>query len=245
MIKSRGADGETVVTFTLDPRVGAQVAVVYGDWNDWAPDIHVMERDDSGGFSLTVALESGRRYRFRYLLDRERWENDWAADAYEPNAFGEEDSIVDLTAGANGVYEVASAPPTSAPPTTAAAGKGAPRKAAPKNAAVTKTAAKTTTAKTTAAKTTTARTSTAKTTGGRTSAAKAVAAPAPPVRTPAPEAPAAMAPAALGPPAEALGGVAPEQGPAVTGAAGGKPPTKKARKASEKAARKAAEKASD
>ena len=232
MIKSRGADGGTVVTFTLDPRVGAQVAVVYGDWNDWAPDIHVMERDDAGGFSLTVALESGRRYRFRYLLDGERWENDWAADAYEPNAFGEEDSIVDLTVGASGVYEV----PT-APPTTPAATKRATRKAAPKNATTTKTAAKTMAAKTTGARTSAART--------MATQAPAVAPQAPAVGTPAPEPPAVRAPAAMGSPTEGPGGVAPGQGPAVTGATGGKPPTKKARKASEKAARKAAEKASD
>jgi hypothetical protein len=26
-------------------------------------------------------------------VDGERWENDWAADAYAPNAFGTEDSV--------------------------------------------------------------------------------------------------------------------------------------------------------
>ena len=39
-------------------------------------------------------LEAGRQYRFRYWLDNERWENDWAADAYLPNPFGSEDSVV-------------------------------------------------------------------------------------------------------------------------------------------------------
>ena len=45
-----------------------------------------------------VGLEAGRAYRFRYLLDGHRWDNDWAADAYEPNDFGAGDSVVDLTA---------------------------------------------------------------------------------------------------------------------------------------------------
>jgi CHAD domain-containing protein len=50
-----------------------------------------------GGFVRTVQLEAGRVYRFRYLLDGHRWENDWAADRYVPNVYGSDDSIVDLT----------------------------------------------------------------------------------------------------------------------------------------------------
>ena len=89
MIKSRGANGKASVTFTLDPRVSAQTAAVCGEWNDWSADVDVMRRDAEGGFSLTVDLEAGRTYRFRYLLDGERWDNDWAADAYVPTASAE------------------------------------------------------------------------------------------------------------------------------------------------------------
>ena len=39
----------------------------------------------------------GRRYRFRYLLDGRRWENDWEADDYVDNDHGGQDSVVDLT----------------------------------------------------------------------------------------------------------------------------------------------------
>ena len=62
-----------------------------------------MYRDAEGGFSVTVDLDAGRAYRFRYLLDGQRWDNDWAADAYEPNDFGGDDSVVDLTALAEAV----------------------------------------------------------------------------------------------------------------------------------------------
>ena len=103
MIKSRGANGMASVTFILDRRVGAQTAAVCGEWNDWSADAGLMRRDAEGGFRLTVDLEAGRTYRFRYLLDGERWDNDWAADAYVPNSFGEDDSVVDLTALAEGV----------------------------------------------------------------------------------------------------------------------------------------------
>ena len=98
MNKSRKGKGKASVTFTLDPGVGAQTATVCGEWNDWSAGADVMRRDAEGGFSLTVDLDAGRAYRFRYLLDDERWENDWAADAYLPNSFGGDDSVVDLTA---------------------------------------------------------------------------------------------------------------------------------------------------
>jgi 1,4-alpha-glucan branching enzyme len=125
MIKSRGAKGRASVTFTLDPRVGAQTAAVCGEWNDWSADAGAMRPDAKGGFSVTVDLEAGRIYRFRYLLDGERWDNDWAADAYLPNGFGGDDSVVDLTALAEAV------PPAAK---KAAAKKEAPARAAKKAA---------------------------------------------------------------------------------------------------------------
>jgi 1,4-alpha-glucan branching enzyme len=97
MIKSKVAKGKANVTFTVDPRVGAQTAAVCGEWNGWSPDADVMQPDGEGGFSLTVDLGVGRAYRFRYLLDGHQWDNDWAADAYQPNDFGGDDSVVDLT----------------------------------------------------------------------------------------------------------------------------------------------------
>ena len=110
MIKSRGAEGKANVTFTVDPQVGAETAAVCGEWNDWSADVGVMRRDPEGGFSVTVGLDAGRAYRFRYLLDGQRWDNDWAADAYQPNDGGD-DSVVDLTALAEAVPRAARKPP--------------------------------------------------------------------------------------------------------------------------------------
>src|SRR3954463_12410520 len=98
MIKRPGAGhGQVAVTFEVDPAVGAERAYVCGEFNDWSQDSHAMERNGDGGFALTVPLEAGKAYRFRYFLDGERWENDWAADDYVPNEFGGDDSLVDLT----------------------------------------------------------------------------------------------------------------------------------------------------
>ena len=116
VIKSRKAKGRASVTFTLEPSVDAQTAAVCGEWNDWSPGADLMRRDAEGGFSLTVDLDAGRAYRFRYLLDGQRWENDWAADAYQPNGFGGDDSVVDLTALAQAVPPAAKKAPAGKAP---------------------------------------------------------------------------------------------------------------------------------
>src|SRR5439155_1022330 len=74
-------------------------------------------RDDQG-FAIDLKLEAGRQYRFRYFLDGHRWENDWAADAYVPNEFGGDDSLIDLKQ-LNGHRNVAASTKTS-PATTLA-----------------------------------------------------------------------------------------------------------------------------
>jgi hypothetical protein len=45
------------------------------------------------------------------LIDGQRWDNDWAADAYLPNSFGGDDSVVDLTALAEAVPPAAKKAP--------------------------------------------------------------------------------------------------------------------------------------
>ena len=139
MIKTRGQRDRAQVTFTLDSRVDAQSAAVCGEFNGWSG--LEMERAGDGSFSATLELEVGRRYRFRYLLDGTRWENDWAADEYVPNDFGGDDSVVDLTVLTEPVPSASKSAPTpkkaSAKPT---ASKAAPAKAAPARAAAAKKA---------------------------------------------------------------------------------------------------------
>jgi 1,4-alpha-glucan branching enzyme len=84
------------VTFELPPEVNAQNASVCGEFNAWDVSTHPMVRRKDGSFALTVSLKTGQQYRFRYLLDGGRWENDAGADAYVPNAFGSDDSVVQL-----------------------------------------------------------------------------------------------------------------------------------------------------
>ncbi len=82
------------VTFKLPAEAQAEKAVLVGEFNEWNPAECPMKRLKDGSFSVIITLESGRHYRYKYLLDGQRWENDWTADSYAPNEFGQDDSLV-------------------------------------------------------------------------------------------------------------------------------------------------------
>ena len=96
MISRQPGPDVVMITFEIPPSTGAGTAFLGGDFNDWSTCTHPMTRLDAGSFRITLPLATGRRWRFRHLLDGHRWENDWAADDYVLNAFGGQDSVVDL-----------------------------------------------------------------------------------------------------------------------------------------------------
>ncbi|MEL7059780.1 MAG: isoamylase early set domain-containing protein [Acidobacteriota bacterium] len=81
------------VTFKLTD-VEAESAAVLGEFNAWDETSDPLVRRKDGSFSATLSLDSGRDYRFRYLLDAEVWTNDETADALVPNRFGGEDGVL-------------------------------------------------------------------------------------------------------------------------------------------------------
>ena len=97
MIETRpNGDGNVRVTFRLPDVHVAQTISVVGEFNAWCATANPMQR--VGDEIVTeIVIPPGRSYRFRYLLDDDRWENDWAADNYVANEFGGEDSVLDLT----------------------------------------------------------------------------------------------------------------------------------------------------
>ena len=100
MIEVESAEpGWVAVTFRLPAEAGASSVAVVGEFNEWNRRQHVMTPSPDGGHELQLRLTTGRRYRFRYLLDDDRWQNDWQADDYVPNEYGGDDSVLDLTAG--------------------------------------------------------------------------------------------------------------------------------------------------
>ena len=84
------------VTFSLPKEAikkGKKVTLV-GDFNGWDPESTPLKKLRNGSFAVTVELLPGRTYRFKYLIDQSRWENDWYADMYISNPYGGEDSAV-------------------------------------------------------------------------------------------------------------------------------------------------------
>ncbi len=73
---------------------GAEKVWLAGDFNSWSSVDTPMKKQKNGSFTVTLTLETGREYQFRYLLDGKRWENDWAADKYIPAPFSNTDNSV-------------------------------------------------------------------------------------------------------------------------------------------------------
>lgn len=84
------------VTFRLLRELAGdtQNVTIVGDFNNWNNNILPMTQLKNGDFVITIDLYSKREYRFRYLIDGDRWENDWYADRFLPNELGFKDSVV-------------------------------------------------------------------------------------------------------------------------------------------------------
>jgi len=84
------------VTFVLPKEAApeAEKVTIVGDFNNWNYAETEMKKLRSGDFKLTLKLSPDREYKFRYLIDSRKWENDWCADKYIPNPFGGDDSVV-------------------------------------------------------------------------------------------------------------------------------------------------------
>ncbi|MBV7340150.1 isoamylase early set domain-containing protein [Chloroflexi bacterium TSY] len=83
-----------LVTFTLPNSLWADHVYLVGDFNDWDRCAHPMQCNRAGEWVLTVDLEPGRTYQFRYLIDGHSWTNDDNADAYVRNLHGSDNFIV-------------------------------------------------------------------------------------------------------------------------------------------------------
>ena len=85
------------VTFRVPPAAAPEATKVHlvGDFNGWDPLATPMTRLKSGEFKVSLNLETGREYGFRYLIGDDTWENDWEADKYVPSGIdAAENSVV-------------------------------------------------------------------------------------------------------------------------------------------------------
>jgi 1,4-alpha-glucan branching enzyme len=86
-----------LVTFTMPSSTWAGEIHLVGDFNDWSPASHPFHCDRDGNWRITIELDCGRSYQFRYLLDRHDWINDGQADDYAPNPYGGVNCVLDTT----------------------------------------------------------------------------------------------------------------------------------------------------
>ena len=87
------------VTFSIPESItkAAKEAHVVGEFNDWSTSATPMKRLKDGAFSVTIELETGRSYQFRYLLVKANWANDPDADDDLPTPFGDSrNSVIHL-----------------------------------------------------------------------------------------------------------------------------------------------------
>jgi 1,4-alpha-glucan branching enzyme len=70
------------VTFRVPSDLRVSSVCLVGDFNGWSGTSTPFRRDGDGTWTLTMDLECGHAYQFRYLRDGRDWVSDDEADAY-------------------------------------------------------------------------------------------------------------------------------------------------------------------
>ncbi len=84
------------VTFRLPSQAAPDACSVHlvGDFNNWDVYATPLKCLSNGNYTVTLDLECGREYQYRFLIDETKWENDWKADKYVPSPYGHCDNSV-------------------------------------------------------------------------------------------------------------------------------------------------------
>lgn len=97
----QSAKGTCKVTFSYPASAaeGVKTIQVLGDFNNWDVKVAPKMKKSKDEFSATVELAAGKIYEFRYLLDGNKWDNDFNADNYIPAPYaGVKNSVLVLDA---------------------------------------------------------------------------------------------------------------------------------------------------
>ncbi|MEI6683834.1 MAG: isoamylase early set domain-containing protein [Bacteroidota bacterium] len=86
------------VKFSLsgDQYKSASSVLLMGDFNNWQMGETPLKKAKTGVWSVTLELETGTEYQFRYLIDGTIWENEPEADKYVSSGLGSENSVLAL-----------------------------------------------------------------------------------------------------------------------------------------------------
>ncbi|MGB3618970.1 MAG: isoamylase early set domain-containing protein [Catalinimonas sp.] len=87
---------QTTFELPKDALNGEKQVALVGDFNDWSKDATPMKLKRNGTYGVTLDLESGQEYQFRYLIGDDKWLNDETADKLTPSPFGADNSVIVL-----------------------------------------------------------------------------------------------------------------------------------------------------
>jgi 1,4-alpha-glucan branching enzyme len=85
------------ITFSLPKEAveTAETVAVLGEFNGWdVKSSFPLKKQKDGSFKTTLALESGKEYQYRFIINGEQWENAWDAPKYVSTPFGVDNSVV-------------------------------------------------------------------------------------------------------------------------------------------------------
>ena len=118
-------------SFALNAAEGVKTIQVLGDFNNWDNKVAPKMKKGKEDFSTSIELNAGQSYEFKYLLDGNRWENDFSADSYVTTPFsGISNSVLVLDAVSK--KPAAKASKSSAPKTSKTVTPKAVKATAPK-----------------------------------------------------------------------------------------------------------------
>ena len=93
-VKTRQDIKRRKVTFSLEA-TDAKEVVLMGDFNNWNPKKHPMQKDGNGIWNKVVIIPPGN-YEYKFLVDGE-WKEDPQNEQKCANCFGTHNSIFNLT----------------------------------------------------------------------------------------------------------------------------------------------------
>ncbi|MFW5708487.1 MAG: isoamylase early set domain-containing protein [Bacteroidota bacterium] len=84
------------VTFKVEKEAanGAERIQLAGDFNNWNPEEGTMKGLKDGSFTLTLDLDNGREYQFRYFADGQTWFNEPHADKHVHSGIADDHNSV-------------------------------------------------------------------------------------------------------------------------------------------------------
>ncbi len=81
------------VTFSVPASLWVDSIYLVGDFNEWDRARTPLRKDEER-WSVSLLLERGRAYTYRYLVDLHEWMSDWNADGFSVGQDGTSSSII-------------------------------------------------------------------------------------------------------------------------------------------------------